>query len=343
MSDIYSDSLISVVLPVYNTEQYLKRCINSILNQTYKEIEIVCVDDGSSDGSGPILDEFAQSDSRIKVFHTENRGVSSARNTALRAANGRYIGFVDSDDYIEPDYYEKLVSVLKKEEVDIATCGYYIDDTKKIVKAENRKRVPVEPVPVEDFFVYMYERDTYKGVGGYLWTRLVKREVIKNNDGSLKVYFKKEYGGADDIVFIAEMHLQSHLIQYIDEALYYYVQREGSIVHSNFKQLESLTWIKAYEWIIEEYQRHGINEDILDIIRRMYVYRCGKLLETAIDIHDMQKICILQNKIKNEFAAYVKTNLDYLERIQWVLELLLYKEEDGKRNEITQGYEMYSN
>lgn len=326
MNDINSAPVISVVVPVYNTEPYLKRCIKSILGQTYQNLEILCVDDGSSDRSGQILDEFAKCDSRIKVFHTENMGVSSARNIALTAATGRYIGFVDSDDYIAPDYYEKLAGALQKDAVDIATCSYYLDDNQKIVRAENRKKVPVEAVDIEEFFLYMYERDIYKGVGAYLWTRLIKKEIIKNKDGSLKIHFKKEYGGADDIVFIAETSLQGHRIQYIDEPLYYYVQREGSIVHSDRRQLETLTWVKAYEWILEKYQSRGVKEDILDIIRRMYVYRCGKLLETAIEIHDSEKIEILQDKIKNGFVAYVKTNMGHLKRIHWILELLLYKQ-----------------
>lgn len=321
------EPLVSVIMPVYNTAPYLEKCINSVLNQTYNNLEIICVDDGSSDESGEILDRFAKYDARIKVIHTSNAGVSSARNTALRAATGTYIGFVDSDDYIASDYYEKLVTALKDKDIDIVTCSYYLVNAGEIVRAANKKKVSTESMYIKDFFRYMYERDTYKGVGSYLWTRLIKREIIKDRDGILKIYFKHEYGGIDDIVFVAEASLESNYIQYIDEPLYYYVQREGSIVHSNYKQLETLTWVAAYEWIIKIYQDHNIDEDILDIIRRMYVYRCGKLLETAIEIHNIEKIRILQNKIKKEFVTYVKTNMEHLERIQWILKLLVYEEE----------------
>lgn len=327
MSVASLEPLVSVIMPVYNTAPYLKKCINSVLNQTYKNLELICVDDGSTDQSGEILDRFAEYDARIKVIHTSNMGVSSARNTALRTAAGAYIGFVDSDDYIAPDYYEKLVEALKGNIADIASCGYYFDNAGEIVRAANKKDVPVDPIYIRDFFPYMYERDTYKGVGSYLWTRLIKKEVIKNVDGTLKIYFKREYGGIDDIVFVAEASLESNFIQYINEPLYFYVQREGSIVHSNYKQLETMTWTAAYEWIIKIFQDHNVDEDVLDIVRRMYVYRCGKLLETAIEIHDIEKIHILQEKIKKELVTYVKTNLEHLERIQWVLKLLLYREE----------------
>ena len=331
MNSVNAEPLVSVIVPVYNTAPYLKKSISSILNQTYRNIEIICVDDGSSDQSGQILDEFAEHDTRMKVFHTSNMGVSSARNTALRAASGNYIGFVDSDDYIASNYYEKLIETLKYGGADIVSCSYYLDNNGTIAKTVNIKEVPIEPMPIADFFPYMYERDTYKGVGAYLWTRLIKREIIKNSDGSLKIYFKEEYGGADDIVFIAETCLESNSIQYIDEALYYYVQRDGSIVHNNCKQLETLTWAAAYEWVIGAYQTRNIDEAVLDIIRRMYVYRCGKLLEAAIEIHNSQKIHILQNKIKKELVAYVKTNLEHLNRVQWILELLLY--EEGREKE----------
>lgn len=318
--------LVSVIIPVYNTAPYLEKCIRSVLRQTYKNLEIICVDDGSSDQSGEILDEFARHDVRIRVFHTSNMGVSSARNTALRAASGDYIGFVDSDDYIACNYYERLVEALKHKDTDIVSCGYYLDNGEEKTKAANIKEVPVDPMHITEFFRYMYERDTYKGVGSYLWTRLIKRDVIKNSNGELKIYFKHKYGGLDDIVFVAEASLESNYVQYINEALYYYVQRDGSIVHSDYKQLETLTWTAAYEWIIKIYQDHNIDEEILDIIRRMYVYRCGKLLETAIEIHNAEKIHILQDKIKKELLAYIKTNMDHLERIQWILKLLLYKD-----------------
>ncbi len=319
-----SSPLISVIVPVYNTAPYLKRCINSILNQTYKELEIICVDDGSVDQSPKILDEFADLDDRIKVYHVENQGVSSARNKALMAATGSYIGFVDSDDYLSVDYYEELVNVIVHGDVDIATCGYYFDNSGKITIAKNKEKVPTEPMKTTSFFAYMYERDTYKGVGSYLWTRLIKRELIKKSDGTLETFFKKEYGGIDDIVFVAEVSLKSNNIQYIDKPLYYYFQREGSIVHDDYMQLNTLCWVKAYEEILDRYQEYGVNDSVLDIIKRMYVYRCGKLLEKAIEIKDIEKINILKDKIKKEFLVYVRTNLEHLERVQWIIELILY-------------------
>lgn len=317
-----SEHKISIIIPVYNTEKYIERCIRSIIFQTYNNLEIICVNDGSTDMSGIILDRLSKEDSRIKVIHQENEGVSVARNTALSEATGDYIGFVDSDDYITADYCEKLSNAFKNEFVDIATCGYYFDFSGEIIKAVNKKKLPEEPMKTVEFLPYIYERDTYNGVAGYLWTRLVKRQILKNDDGSLKISFKKEFRNANDIIFIAEMNLESNFIQYIDKPLYYYCQRSNSIVHSDKMQLSSLNWAKAYEYIIEMYENYGVQKETMDYIRRMYVYRCGRLLEIANKYNDTEKAELLKKKIRGNLQIYIDTNQEHKDRIQWINDLI---------------------
>ena len=115
---------ISIIVPIFNIEKYLSRCLDSILEQTYKNLEVILVDDGSVDNSGMIADKYARKDQRIKVIHQVNQGVSAARNTGIDLATGDYIGFVDGDDYIEPDMYEILMRIIEEQQVDIAHCGY---------------------------------------------------------------------------------------------------------------------------------------------------------------------------------------------------------------------------
>ena len=115
---------ISVIVPVYNVEEYITKCLSSIANQTHTNLEIICVDDGSTDGSGLICDEFAKADARFVVVHKQNEGVAVARNVALELATGDYIGFVDSDDWIEPVMYETLLQCMQKDSVEIG-CGNY--------------------------------------------------------------------------------------------------------------------------------------------------------------------------------------------------------------------------
>jgi glycosyltransferase involved in cell wall biosynthesis len=107
--------LISVIVPVYNVKEYLAKCLQSILEQTYKNIELICVDDGSTDGSGAICDEYAERDARVRVAHKVNGGVSSARNAGIELAQGDYIAFVDSDDWLDLDYFEQAVAILERE------------------------------------------------------------------------------------------------------------------------------------------------------------------------------------------------------------------------------------
>lgn len=114
------DELISVIVPVYNVKNYLKQCVQSIVGQTYKNLEIILIDDGSTDGSGELCDILKKTDERIKVIHEENSGLSEARNTGLNAARGKYIGFVDSDDYIEPNMYDILIKLCKKNKTSVA-------------------------------------------------------------------------------------------------------------------------------------------------------------------------------------------------------------------------------
>lgn len=115
--------MISVIVPVYNTKAYLGRCVDSLLRQTYRDLEIILVDDGSTDGSGELCDSYAAGDERVRVFHKENGGSSSARNLGLDKAAGEYVGFVDSDDYVDPDMYERLYAGIREYRVRAAQIG----------------------------------------------------------------------------------------------------------------------------------------------------------------------------------------------------------------------------
>ncbi len=118
---------LSIIVPVYNVEAYLEECVHSLLAQTYQELEVILIDDGSKDGSGALCDSFAQTDERIVVIHQVNQGVSAARNAGLRAAHGAYIGFVDADDWIEPDMYGHMIALMEADGTDAAFCGYWED------------------------------------------------------------------------------------------------------------------------------------------------------------------------------------------------------------------------
>ena len=169
------DSLISVIVPVYNIKEYLPRCVKSICAQTYSNLEILLVDDGSTDGTGQLCDELAVSDKRIRVLHKENGGSSSARNMGIENASGKYLGFVDSDDYIEPDMYEKLYQALQRYDVPIAQIGRDEIDAEGNILA-NICEPPTEEICIcsEDF---MQELLMHRGDCSFC-TKLIKKDLF---------------------------------------------------------------------------------------------------------------------------------------------------------------------
>ena len=250
--------------------------------------------------------------------------MTEARNLALNYVSGEYIGFVDSDDYLEETMYEELLKAIEESDVDIVTCSYYMVFGTHVEKVENHKPVPEGVQKIENFLVYIYERDIYKGVAGYLWTRLFKRDLIKDYQGKSLISFKKEFLGADDVVFIADVNKKSRTIMYVDKPLYYYNQRAGSIVHNEEEQLNNLFWIMAYEYVIEQYV--NAEERVLDLIKRMYVFRCGKLLEFAMRVNAEERIIVLREKIKRYLDVYVRTNLNTMDRVKWIVDMIIQSE-----------------
>lgn len=208
--------MISVIVPVYNVEPYLRKCIESIINQTYRELEILLIDDGSTDRSGEICEDFRR-DSRIRVFHTENRGLSAARNLGLDNACGEYIGFVDSDDWIEADMYELLLRKAEETGADIVECGVFIEYstvTKKQAAFQNTvSDTRAVEVLIED------------GIRTQVWNKIWKRHVF------VDIRFP-EGRSFEDIATTYKL-LQHAVVTGISEFSYHYIQRGSSISQSH--------------------------------------------------------------------------------------------------------------
>ena len=175
----YENELVSIIVPVYNVEQYLEKCVNSIINQSYKNLEIILVDDGATDNSGKICDELAKLDNRIKVYHKENGGLSDARNYGVERATGEYIGFVDSDDYIDPKMYEKLYEAIKKENVDVVECSFKIIYPGRVDFFSTEKYYEI--LGKQE---YLEEYLKMRRIFGSVWTKLIKSTIAKKNSFS---------------------------------------------------------------------------------------------------------------------------------------------------------------
>lgn len=222
--------MISVIVPVYNVEPYLRKCLDSILAQTYQDLEILIIDDGSTDGSGKICDEYKQ-DERVRVFHTENHGLSAARNLGLDNATGDWIGFVDSDDWIEPDMYEVLLRKAEETGADVVECGVYLESQNKVTIERH-----IQEVLVEDPLQGLIRGEILNRV----WDKIWKRELfssIKFPEGRIN----------EDIATTYKVLENAYLVLVIDNTEYHYCQRCGSLSHMH--DMKSLTdfWRANYE------------------------------------------------------------------------------------------------
>lgn len=216
---------ISVIIPIYNIEEYLPRCLESVLAQTYRNLEVILVDDGSWDNSGMIADQYVLKDQRIKVIHQKNQGVSAARNAGLDQATGEYIGFVDGDDYIEPDMYEILVHIMESEQVDIAHCGYQMVYPSKVEYYYNTHEKLIMDRK-EGILELLKGRKVEPG----LWNKLYKAELFQT--------VRLPYGVAEteDLLCNFELFSVAEKSCFYDVSKYHYMLRCGSATNENLSE-----------------------------------------------------------------------------------------------------------
>lgn len=206
--------MISIIVPVYKVEPYLRQCVDSILGQTYRDIEVLLIDDGSPDRCGEICDEYGAKDQRVRVFHTENRGLSAARNLGLREAKGEYIGFVDSDDWIEPDMYEVLLRRMQETGADIGVCGIGYEFTTKSIESPCAEAV-YEP---NEAIYALICGDLKNCVMNKLWIR----------KAALQLAFPEGHV-YEDISSVYKVLIETTSVATVHQPLYRYRQRKGSI------------------------------------------------------------------------------------------------------------------
>lgn len=277
---------ISIIVPVYNVEKYLDRCIQSILNQTFKDFELILVDDGSTDNSGFICEKYKEMDNRIVVIHKENGGLSSARNTGLDIAIGKYIGFVDSDDYINENMYEILYNEAIKNNSDVV-----VSDFEKV--CENKEHI--------NYKLDKYEIENYNNIEALnqlfesknvifivAWNKLYKRQIFNN----LRYEEGKIY---EDEFIIHKILYESKITTFIDLKLYYYVQRENSITQSKFS-VKNLMAIEAMEDRIQFFKK----------MKKIDLMQKSEVLYIGVFFRSYNKVKENLSEYKKEFKKYKK-------------------------------------
>ena len=280
------EARISIIVPVYAVEAYLSECIDSLLNQTYKNLEIILVDDESPDQCGSICDKYAKQDSRIKVIHKSNGGAASARNAGIDAATGNYICFVDSDDIVSPKYVQNLYMAIQQHDADIAVCSFA-----QFTKNKIHFFVELEPVGCYSRCEYLLQFLKHWSCS-LLWNKIYRKEVI----GSIRM---EEGHRIDDEFFTYQIVLNARKIVVCDELLYQYRLRASSVMRN----------IQAHE--------ADLMQDRIDFLIQRYTHICNQLpeLEQAFFIDMLDTFarywgsCKHLPQIQHEIRAWAKKHI----------------------------------
>ena len=273
------DSKISVIVPVYNTRQYLDRCVESIVKQIYSNIEILLIDDGSTDGSSRLCDEWAKKDKRIKVYHKKNGGLSDARNYGLKHVVGEYVGFVDSDDWIEWDMYDVLLKEMMKNSADIVICGRCFEFEKKSVIWGARTKFLMGPKEA------IVKLNSFSGFDMSACDKLYRRTVFKE----IRFPFGRK---CEDAYIMYKLFDCAKRIEYYPGYFYHYYQRKNSIARSKSLNMDLIyAAIEQDRYIEEKYN------DIAFV---------GKA-NVAFAVKSIYEIALTRNiKINNELKQFKK-------------------------------------
>lgn len=294
---------LSIIVPVYKVEAYLERCINSILAQTYKNFEVILVDDGSPDKSGELCDRFAELDSRIKVIHKKNGGLSSARNQGIRAAEGKYIGFVDSDDWITNDMFEYLINLIKKYEADIASVSYILANEYTLI---NDKEIKVNVYNRNEALKYYMKEGMSNRIADYpVWIKVYKKELfddIEFPEGQLY----------EDIATNFKLIQKTNRYVKSNKVCYFYYQDGTSITRSGFKMKDKDLFDVSDE-VVYLAKLEG-NEELLNLalLKRA---RANFSLLAKIAVYgfydenefDKKLVCELTSKLREDYKFLIKS------------------------------------
>lgn len=316
---------ISVIIPIYNTVEYIKRCLKSVCLQTYTNLEIICIDDGSTDGTEKVVNELAQKDPRIIFIRQKNAGESVARNVGLKYSTGDYIGFVDCDDWIETNMYESLIRMAEKYDADISACSYCKESNSNTQIMTN-----LYPVPVifdrDQLLNYVYHRDWYRGVSGYIWCKLFRRDlIIVGNE--LRHCFDETIHFGGDVLFFAQTACDAKTVTYNPKAYYHYFQRETSTAHTEKISVWN-EFLDAYYKVICYLTQQGICNDTLEYVIRFRAYWASKVAEKAIMLKDHENLGLCQRIMFEYQEIYERKNAEYPERIKQYRYLLEYHMEE---------------
>ena len=284
------DELISIIVPVYKVEQYLIKCVSSLQAQTHSNIEIILVDDGSPDKCGEICDRLKEADSRIRVIHKQNGGLSDARNAGLDVAQGEYVGFVDSDDWVEPEMYEKMLSSLQENQADIAICCIekvfkdksQIQDVRRDHVYTNRKA--------------LYELINDKSVNNFAWNKLYKKDLFLGLRYPVGRIF-------EDLLFTYKLFERANRVTHLNSVYYHYLRRDDSILSTWPLNIEIEFLVAQQDRYRDMIEKHPIFSKKLS---QKYISSLYNLKRVILNKGDKSERRSAYLRIKNELLPFFK-------------------------------------
>lgn len=311
---------ISIIIPVYNVEEYLAECLDSVLAQTFEDFEAICIDDGSPDNCGKILDDYAQKDARIRVIHQENGGEAVARNRGLDEAKGNFIYFTDDDDYLHPQALEIMHKVLIESGLDGVVCQH-----RKVYE----RHLPMPDIETEKVLYQTVEKPLHlflndkKAISIAPWCKMYRRDVIGNTRFVKGIHF-------DDVPFNIEMLYKTQSVAIIDEVLYYFYQNPKSVSHSdiNLKKVHNyLTIVRSiHEFITAQHDvemQKAIERNCLPIYVNIVIGGVKKMRRANPEIWK-EMFPVLKSGIKALLQDNIIHYSDFKLRKKWEIIKLLY-------------------
>lgn len=249
---------VSVIVPVYNVEKYLARCLDSLINQTLKDIEIICINDGSSDSSSQILEKYSNNDTRITVINQENQGLSMARNNGIKQSNGKYLGFVDSDDWIDLDFFEKLYNAAEKHNCDIAAAGII-----RLHKFNKKFHLKFENETVTNDINKKFELCDVPELS-YVWNKIYKKEAFLKNGLIFEegIFF-------EDVIMTPKILFYLGKLVTVPDTYYYYWRNPNSIVATRSEKVNNDS-VYAHNKAAEFIKEHNIDISSHEPVTKRY-------------------------------------------------------------------------
>lgn len=284
---------VSIIIPVYKVEKYLRKCLDSVIAQTYKNIEVILVEDGSPDNCGSICDEYAQKNPYIRVIHQENQGQAAARNNAVKLVTGEFVLFIDSDDFVEADCVEYLVTLQQKYNADVTIGGFKYLYEGNTVKPRNAK----EQVIVMNAEEALIRINYGVGFGATPWAKLYKRELIRAYPFPVGQIY-------EDLATIYKILGDAETIVYGNRRIYYWLQREGSTMHLNFDERQ-MAGIEAAKNQLTYMKRKYPN-----VIQAAKVRYVGKIVEIMAIVLKSHNSNIMYNRLKKKMMFFRDVLLD---------------------------------